>query len=158
MNFELWESDESGTLIEVPNRDRGAIIHEPNSKLVLRFKAESPAHANEIEERYYFHGNPDKLVSLNILGANFLFHEYKCGLVAGESVRFVRDFVVKSSGNFKQVYHRNLVASVLGGDIEAPQIVWLKVSKDPYYKDCEGQVISMPVTNDLFQFLTRVSG
>jgi hypothetical protein len=136
MKFEIWGSEGSYAMTSVPSTNRWLEMRERKARLLLRFEG-SLKKAKQVYERFLFGGNPDRFIPLNEPAKKFLLPVYPCGFVAGDRVIFRKKYCLRSDGRFCKEFPKGLKAKVLKGDVDLPEIVWLKLleQENPYGND-----------------------
>jgi hypothetical protein len=137
--YELWQTDDGHCMFGVPRPDRGQFIHEPGGRLLLRFDAASWEDAKAIRHRFLYEDNPDALVTLDIPASEFLFSQYRGGVSAGDIVRLTMDYHRAANGFYFGHCELGTCFTILPGDIEAPQRVWMRVRHSPSGSASVGQ-------------------
>jgi hypothetical protein len=155
-HYELWQTDDGHCMFGVPCADRGQFIHEPGAHLLLRFDAASPDDAKAIRDRFLYEGNPEGLVPLAIPASEFFFSQYRCGVSAGEIVRLMMDYHSAADGYYFGHFELGTSFTILPGDIEAPQRVWMRVQHSPSGSAPVGQFHFVVGDEHFFTYFQRV--
>jgi len=137
MKFEIWQAEGGCGLRSVPSWGRWNLLHLRKAVLLLRFEASTLKKAKQVYERFAFGGNPDRFIPLNEPAKKFLLPIYPCGFVAGDRVSFRKKYCVRIDGHFLRELPEGSKAKVLKGDVDLPEIVWLRLlgREKPYGND-----------------------
>jgi hypothetical protein len=155
-HYELWQMDDGHCIFGVPRPDRGQFIHESGARLLLRFDAASPEAAKAVRDRFLYEGNPDGLASLDIPASEFFFSQYRCNVSAGEIVRLKMDYHCATDGYYLGHVEVGTSFTILPGDIEAPQLVWMRVLRSPSGERPVDQFHFVPDDEHFFTYFERV--
>jgi len=136
MKFEIWGSEGSYGMTQVPSTNRWCAMQERKARLLLRFEG-SLKKAKQVYERFTSGGNPDRLIPLNEPAKKFFLPIYPCGFAAGDQVIFRKKYCLRIDGVIRKQYAKGLQAKILKGDVDLPETVWLRLlgQEKPYGND-----------------------
>jgi hypothetical protein len=133
--FEFWENRDSCGAWEIAGdpTERFHSLNQSEAVLLYRESFENYEQFKKFYEDFFFHGLKEKLALLNIPASEFLLYEYPCGLQPGDTVVLESGFTQNIGGRHNDFIKKvGWKFSVVPGDKDYPNVVWLKTHKSGY--------------------------